>query len=487
MSTLSKAKPHHRAHALELHSAFHGVERAMRLEKLTQTACLEALSKSLADVTYNVVNEKGTVTGLYTPGTSVKQLTTKFRKWKKEGRTAEALLPSYSSPTGKVSPELTKEIQRRASLPTGGRNKHASSPASVVYKSLCEDWKQGKPVAGFGTWQEWWDNNHPGVALPPKAPDFPLCRKTIDRHMPDKLIRATGNIGAAAGKKHAPYITLDYSHLRKCELLTLDDVRLDILCIDERTARAVEVVCYILMECASRSIIGYICKPKQAIRAADVDELIAYCLQCPGYGIGRDYVTNIIFERGTVACSEAAEVVLEGATDEKIKVRRTGMVGSVRWAGSAADQAVGNSLGKAVIESFNLRLHHALLHLPGQRGNNRDNQPQNLGLVSTKQSSGTGKGKKIQQRKKESNRSQSLVREAEKLARIQILANANARSPQQRVKLNLPMLYFMQLKNAVKAAIKAHNKETGHAYQGHGFFYEAEIAPGVWEETDFNV
>lgn len=487
MSNLATAKPHHRQHAVELHAEFQQLERVMRLERLTQSDAVAALARHLKGVTYNITNHKGKVINFYRPGTSAKQLTNKFRHWKKSGRTPESLVPDYKGGTPKCPPELTKEIQRRLTLTTGGRDKHGTSPISVARESIKRDWSQGKTIPGLGTWQEWWMDNHPGTDLPPKAPDFPLCDKTLDRQAPNKILRATGNIGAAAGKKHAPYITLDYSHLRKSELFTLDDVRLDILCIDERTGRAVEVVCYILMECSSRSIPAWICKPRQAIKAADVDELLAYGLQCPGYGIGRGYQTHIIFERGTVACSEAAQAVLEGATDHRIKVRRTGLTGGIRWAGSAADQAVGNSLGKAVIESFNRRLHHALLHLPGQRGNNRDNQPQNLGLISTKQTSGTGKNGKIQQRKKESNRDQSLVREAEKLARIQILANAEAKSPRQRVRLHLPMLYFFQIQAAVKAAISAHNQEPGHAYQGFGTFYEAETSPGVWQETDLTL
>lgn len=481
--TLPAAKPHFRAHALELHREFLALERTINLERTTQTQAIATLARKLRGLTYNKLDPQDKITGTYTPGVSAKALTSKFRHWKKHNRTPESLLPGYRGGTPKCPPELTKELQRRCTLTTGGRDKHGSSPVSVARNSIKRDWADGKPVPGLGTWQEWWLNHHPGKPLPPTAPDFPLCDKTLDRQAPSKLLRSTGNIGAAAAKKHAPYITLDYSRLRRCELYTLDDVRLDILCIDERTGRAVEAVAYILMECGSRTIPAWICKPRQAIRATDVADLLAHGLRCPGYGIGRGYQTHIIFERGTVACSEAAQAVLEGATDHRVKVHRTGMTGGIRWAGSPADQAVGNSLGKAVIESFNRRLHHALLHLPGQRGNNRDNQPANLGLTSTRQSAAAGTGNRVPIRKKQSNASQSLVREAEKLARIQIMANTGA-TPANRVRLNLPMLYFFQLQLAIKAAIDAHNNEPGHAYQGFGHFYEAETAPGVWQETD---
>lgn len=483
--SLANSKPHHRDHALELHAAFHALERAMRLEKITQAKAIAGLAGKLKGATYNKINHRDKVIGTYTPATSVKTLTNKLRKWKAAGRKPEALLPDYKGGTEKCPPALTKEIQRRATLTTGGRNKHGTSPVSVVYKSLCTDWSNGKPVPGFGTWQEWWMDNHPGRELPPNTPDFPLCDKTIERKIPGKYLRAVGNIGEPAAKKHRPYITLNYSNLRKSELYTLDDVRLDIIVIDERTGRAVTVVAYILMEASSRSIPAWLIKPKQALKSADVDELLAYGLQCPGYGLGQGYTTHIIFERGAVACSAAAQAILEGATDGRIKVHRTGMEGGIRWAGAPADQAVGNSLGKAIIESFNLRLHHALLHLPGQRGNTYENQPANLGLTSEKQTTGTGRGKTLTERS--SNRGQSLIREAEKLARVNILHNAAARTPGERIQLHLPMLYLSQLRAAVKAAIDTHNHETGHQYQGHGTHWEAEIAPNVWEPTDLAI
>jgi hypothetical protein len=43
------------------------------------------------------------------------------------------------------------------------------------------------------------------------------------------------------------------------------------------------------------------------------------------------------------------------------------------------------------------------------------------------------------------------------------------------------MLYFMELHTAVRAAIERHNKESGHAYRGHGTHFEAEVRPGVWQ------
>jgi hypothetical protein len=210
---------------------------------------------------------------------------------------------------------------------------------------------------------------------------------------------------------------------------------------------------------ASRYLVAYVLKPKNAISQDDVDELLAYGMQAPGFGIGVGYTTHIKFERGTIACSEAAQTTLEAASNGRIKIHRTSMDGSIRWAGSPRDKSSGHAVGKAVIESFFRRLHLALMQLKGQRGNKWANQPQNLGYE--------GAGKLTPG---------SLAAEAEKLARLQMIAG-------KRISLRLPMLHLRDVDAAVKEALRMHNTEPGHDYSGHGTFEQAEVAPGVWQET----
>ena len=252
---------------------------------------------------------------------------------------------------------------------------------------------------------------------------------------------------------------MDYSRLRKCELFMLDDVRLDLLCINESSGKAVEVKCYIAMEVASRCIVAFFLKPKDAVTQENVDELVAHMLQVPGFGIGRDYVTHIKFERGTVACSDAAKQTLEGVTHGRLKILRTSMDGGVTWVGAPRDRSSGHAAGKAVIESFMRRLHHSLLHLPGQIGNKWANTPASVGYGS--------------------NSPGSLVAESERLAKFALEFGRNG---VHRLRLQLPMLYLMQVESAVRDAIDKHNHEPGHNYADHGEFTQAEVAPGVWEE-----
>ena len=389
-------------------------------------------------------------------------------------RQPEALLCAYKAGCGghrKMPRELIAEFHRRLTLASGGRDKHGKAPISSVVEGIKRDFAARKYLPGID-YNEW-----------PEGAELLWSYSTFCRRKPGRGLRALGNRGASAHKGASAYVSLNYARLRKGELYTLDDVRLDIVCIDEATGNAVGCLLYVFMEVGSRLIVSYILKPaglkediRQAIKQEDVDELLAHSLQVPGFGIGVGYTTHVLFEKGSVACSDAAEQVLQGVTDGRLKIHRTGMVGGVRWLGSARDKAKGNAAGKAVIESFNRWLHHALLHLPGQRGNHRDNQPQNLGDM--------GKGSFFARPAKDEKQSRrqdggTLIDQAEKLAQFDI-------STGRRLALKLPMLRLMELHQAVAEAIRRHNTEPGHDYRGHGRFFQEELVPGVWTDADFN-
>jgi len=292
--------------------------------------------------------------------------------------------------------------------------------------------------------------------------------KTVLRRMGTRAVRALGNRGRAAANKHMPHMERDYSRLRKCEYYTLDDARADLVAIDELTGRVVEVLLYLFMEVSSRQIVGFLCKPKQNIRAEDVDELLAHCLQTDGFGIGVGYVSHIWFERGTTACSEAAQAVLEAGSEGSIKVHRTGMDGGTRWIGAARDKSSGHANGKAVIESFVRNLHRRLIHLPGQRGNNYANQPANLGV---------GEGDVIDPSKRKING--TLKAEAERLAQFKLTAMAAGATAD----LKLPLLTISALQREIAAALKTYNTDRRHGMQGYHTITEAEVGPGVWRQV----
>lgn len=468
--TLSQVPAWQRERALVLHREFLALERDLAAGD-GASDLVKALAGALAGREIVVRDHDGREIDRRPFRASVQNLWTLLRKWRGGGRRVEAMLPAYQS-AGHHRPlpdALKSEIQRRASAQRGGRDKHARGNDASVYDQLCRDWAAGKPIRGLGTWRDWWqaDPRTARLPVPALAPEFPWCERTLRRHSGCRALKDAGNIGAAAAAKHLPHLTLDYSRLRKCELYTLDDVRLDVACLDDATGQPVEAYAYILMEVASRSIVAFMLKPSRHVKAEDVDELLARGLQTPGYGIGVGYVTHIRFERGTVACSEAAQAILEGGSGDRVKIHRTSMDGGVRWAGAAPDRATGHASGKAVIESFMRQLHGRLNHLPGQRGNKRENSPANLGFEDRHE---------LRPRSKRD----SLTQQAQTLGEIRAAAIRSGERP----KIALPMLLFSQLRAAVETAVRDHNADPGHAYQGHSTRAEMEIAPGVWAEIE---
>lgn len=462
-SALAAAPAWQRQRATLLHQEFTRLHASLHAEGLTLTASLQSLAARL--------DRLPLAGGGKTLRISYGTIRRAWDTWLAGGRSSSALLHHYQPPahTRKTPDLLIREIHRLATAPTGGRDKHHNGPeAAAIRKSLVKRWRAGQPIPGLGTWSEWWTSRHPDLPLPPHAPDFPISAKTVTRHLPKKSLRLLGNLGTSAANAELPVIRLDYSKLRKCELYTLDDLRFDVAAIDDTTGRVVEVVAYLLMEVASRSIVAFVFKPLHAIRAEDVDELLAHGLQVEGYGIGVGYTTYIKFERGTVACTPAAQAVLEGATDGRIKVLRTGMDGGVHFTGAPAEKRRGHSWGKAVIESFNRNLHRRLTELPGQRGNCYANEPQSLDFTAR----GAANPLLVQ--------SDTLTAEAERLAALTLTA-AKAGVP---AAIKLPLLLVSQFRDAVRLAIHDHNTDPGHQMQGFHRFTEAEIQPGDWRRLD---
>jgi hypothetical protein len=444
-----------------IHREFEALHHAVETERAPITAGLHAIADRLDGT--EIRDHQGKVRLLRAKYATLRRL---WDEWRRKGRTAACLLPNYRTPAHvhKMPDALVREIQRLATMPDGARDKHGKGrDGTTIHKSLAKRWRAGREVPGVGTWQDWWRAAHPALPLPDRAPDFPWCERTVQRHVGSRQIRTLGNVGPSAGFKHGPHMERDYSKLRKCELYTLDDVQADLYAIDDITGRVVAVTLYILQEVASRMVAGFVLKPADSIKAEDVDELIAYALQSFGVGVG--YTTHIWFERGTVACSEAAQVVLEAMSEGAIKIHRTSMDGGVRWVGAAADKAIGHSAGKATIESFNRKLHNMLIDLPGQRGNRYDQQPQNLG-GGEREVKDPSKGAK-----------NTLLAEAERLGQMRatILLKGG------KADFKLPLLLVSDLQRKVTAAVEAYNDDRGHGMQGFHLLPEAEIAPGIWE------
>lgn len=265
----------------------------------------------------------------------------------------------------KVPQELVEEFRARcANMPK----------ISDAFRSLELDWQMGREVPGLGHRQT---DHQP---FPYTYPQFQRAFAT------PHAVRVLGHMGKARARARVlPYRETTTANLRPAEIYMLDDTRLDIIALDDLTGRPVELKCYIMMDLASRRIVGWTIV-EGSIQARHVEALVARVLR--SNGIGRHYPTIIIFERGTVACSPARKTYLEACFPGRLTIARTGMDGGKNHGGDFVQSSSGHWMGKAHMESLVRTFTYFVGHLPGQRGNKYENQPAALGLTGRNRATG---------------------------------------------------------------------------------------------------
>lgn len=247
--------------------------------------------------------------------------------------------------------------------------------ASAAYHWAQIEWRNHRPIPGLGA-----------MARPGQL--FPLTEKQVRAMLPSTPARRLGSHGEARfARECAPWTHQDVSSLRPGELLVLDDTRINLIATNDiNPGSLVELKAYILMDVATRRIVGFTIKDGP-IGKEDVSALLARYLR--GIGLPAHFPTHILFERGTIACSDAAETLLRSMWPGRIIVHRTSMDGRKRSAVAAFWEAgSGHWLGKAWIESFMRTIAVFSEMLPGQRGAKYELQPAHLGLQGRDRATG---------------------------------------------------------------------------------------------------
>jgi hypothetical protein len=448
-------------------------QRAQKLHAI----CLEVASapsgKKLAAIAHAVKQYDGIMlsngAGELKPlRLSVPTLRRAVKAWANGGGNEFAFELGYCPARRKVPRDLIIEWKRR--LTTPGTTHDGRKSAHDVYNKLKAEWNAGFKIPGLGTWQEWWTLTHQrngktphpnphhnplpqgaresDLSLPTHPPRFPFSYSAMLRYRPDVATAALGNLGIAAARDALSRITRDSSELRPCEIFALDDVKADVVTLDDWSGelKLIEPTLYLMMEIGSRFIAGFVTRGTDAILQSDVDALIAHVLG--SLGIGNGYATHILFERGTVACSEARQVFLEGMFPGRIYIHRTGMNNGAKYPGAYVDKSSGKPCSKGMIEAFMRKLHLRLSALPGQTGSNqRVNEPAEM---------------------------DARKREAETLAYIETMTG---------VKLEGPVLRLSQFNAAVRMAIEDYNNDRNHSCQGFHKALQVEVQPGVFTDV----
>lgn len=241
-----------------------------------------------------------------------------------------------------------------------------------AHARLISDAVRGKAVPGFETWRHW----------PQVPPGLTYGNLIKDRYMPTDAVVALGRSGIAAARKFLPCVHQDVSEVRPLEYILFDDVELDFLVSLVPGQPAVKLRLIVAFDLCSRRILGYGVRPaitradgvEDSLKLRDMKAVVVRLLR--SFGIPTGYRMHFICERGTAAIKEPFALAIHEATRGMVETHDTSMIAG-RVLGYA-DGSVGNSWGKAWLESFFNLLHGELAHLDGQKGRRYDLAPREL-------------------------------------------------------------------------------------------------------------
>lgn len=260
-------------------------------------------------------------------------------------------------------------------------------------RSIIRQWNTGRnlagerePIPGYGFREDWLKTAAAKNARRPDQPDgwsYSNIMDSIDRSgVLPKATRALLVQGTHAAREHLPDVNEDTSMLRFMEVIAFDDVKVDWRIFDPETRTAQDLWLLIARCRATRMLLGYGMRPARAredgsqehLKLRDMKQLCGWVLE--SYGLP-PYLMTWVIERGTATLSEPSVAALQELLGGAVKVRYSSMIGGVSPSGFR-ERGVGNSRGKASLESHNRGLHIIGAHVPGQVGPHYGKRPADL-------------------------------------------------------------------------------------------------------------
>ena len=265
----------------------------------------------------------------------------------------------------------------------------------AAIRSILTQWRTGRdrqgrpaPVPGYGFWQDWFAEQHPGVPLPPVAP-IPSGWSPDNLRRKARLapaVKALCHQGIAAARTFTPGVLTTRADLRFLEIVEFDDVKVDWRIFDPATGQVMDLWLLIARDRATGLLLGFGMRPARAredgsqehLRLQDMKQLAGWILERWGLPIG--YRVTWKVENGTATFSDAVALALGRLFEERLRVSFARMIGGKSPAGYK-EKAKGNSNAKGSLESLNRPLHTDGSDLPGQTGRNYEHRPADLPAV----------------------------------------------------------------------------------------------------------
>lgn len=260
--------------------------------------------------------------------------------------------------------------------------------AEQAILSLHRQWRTGKthdgrlePVPGYDPLPDgtpWVQRN---VQLLPEGWSSDNIRQQLKKRAKfTKAQKALAHHGIAAARSHLPQTHGTRVGLRFLELVQFDDVRCDFRIFDTDSGQVNDLWLLVARDVATSMLLGFGMRPARArddgsqehLKLQDMKQLAGWLLET--YGLPPYRMTWKI-EHGTATLSEASALALgELVGTERLQVSYSAMIGGQSPAGYA-ERGVGNSKGKAMLESLNRLTHMLTSPFPGQIGQTYGHRP----------------------------------------------------------------------------------------------------------------
>ena len=262
------------------------------------------------------------------------------------------------------------EFKRSDALPSAIRSLHRQWQTGFNHRDLAEaipglDWANRNPAilpAGFSV-----DNLR--TQLKKRA-------KYLAKH------KALLQEGRAAARAHVPQVRSTRAGLRFLEEVQFDDVKCDFRVFNTATGQPEDLWLLVAHDRATAMLLGFGLRParvredgsQEHLTLRDMKQLCGWLLE--RYGLP-PYCSTWKIEHGTATLNEGTAAALMELLPERIKISYSAMIGG-RGVNGYLERALGNSKGKASLESHNRQMHMLGSHLPGQTGMNYGVRPKDL-------------------------------------------------------------------------------------------------------------
>jgi len=242
--------------------------------------------------------------------------------------------------------------------------------------SIKRQWKTGRNDAGneemIPGYEKHWADRNPEI-LPAGWHYSNILRQIKAAAVFTKAHQALLHQGQAAAVAHLPQALGTRDNLLFLSEVQFDDVKTDWRILDTETGQICDLWLLVARDRATAMLLGFGMRPARArddgtqehLKLRDMKQLCGWILE--RFGLP-PYLVIWKIERGTATLSEGSAAALAENLPGRIRVSFSSMLGGNSASAGYFERRIGNSKGKASLESHNRLMHTIGANLPAQTG-----------------------------------------------------------------------------------------------------------------------